>query len=159
MASVLPTKSGFSAVPISSSQNDDSPSQVTVTVVAAGDSFNGSPLLQLLVDDQPFGSPRPVTANYGAGEWQSIRFDLPAGLAPEKLGVEFINDAVGPTGDRNLYVSRLEVEGQSIFASFEGLYHQGDQLLFDLADLAVPDAPDPAASGIPLTIYATGDYF
>jgi Ca2+-binding RTX toxin-like protein len=118
--------------------------------------YNGSPQFQLQLDGVAFGTAQTVTTTHSSGSWQAFTFDLPAGADPNRIGVQFLNDANGATGDRNLYVDSISVMGTTLKATAGGLYHSGDTATFDVSAIAFPGTTT-APAGKTLTGTAGAD--
>ena len=88
-----------------------------VTVSLSEDAWHGDAQALVTIDGKPQEGVQVVTASHALHGTEPMRF-LPM-LAPgtHTLGVIYLNDASGPTGDRNLYVDAVDVAGQHIGAA------------------------------------------
>lgn len=88
-----------------------------VTVSLSEDAWHGDAQALVTIDGKPQEGVQVVTASHALHGTEPMRF-LPM-LAPgtHTLGVTYLNDASGPTGDRNLYVDAVDVAGQHIGAA------------------------------------------
>lgn len=84
----------------------------TIVVKAATQSWNGDAQFRLLADGKPVGAVQTVTTDLGQG-WQAFTFRTDLADATKTLGIEFLNDAWGGSGDkdRNLHVDAIMVNG------------------------------------------------
>jgi len=123
-----------------------------IVLRVAADSWKGDPNLRLEVDGETIGNWK-VSADHGAGEWETIRVSGDFGEnGPQEVKVGFTNDAYGgtPDTDRNLYVDRIEVNSTVYEAEGEGVdYGHRDaqeamkwagKLTFDTSDNPGPNA-------------------
>ncbi len=123
-----------------------------IVLRVAADSWKGDPNLRLEVDGETIGNWK-VSADHGAGEWETIRVSGDfSENGPQEVKVGFTNDAYGgtPDTDRNLYVDRIEVNGKAYEAEGEGVdYGHRDaqeamkwagKLTFDTSDNPGPNA-------------------
>ena len=87
-----------------------------VTVSLSEDAWRGDAQALVTIDGKAQDGVQVVTASHALGGTEPMRF-LPM-LAPgtHTLGVTYLNDASGPTGNRNLYVDAVDVAGQHIGA-------------------------------------------
>lgn len=88
-----------------------------VTVSLSEDAWHGDAQALVTIDGKPQEGVQVVTASHALHGTEPMRF-LPM-LAPgtHTLGVTYLNDASGPTGDRNLYVDAVDIAGQHIGAA------------------------------------------
>lgn len=123
-----------------------------IVLRVAADSWKGDPNLRLEVDGETIGNWK-VSADHGAGEWETIRVSGDFGEdGPQQVKVGFTNDAYGgtPDTDRNLYVDRIEVNGKTYEAEGEGVDYGNREaqeamkwagkLTFDTSDNGGPNA-------------------
>ncbi|MGE5538016.1 MAG: carbohydrate-binding domain-containing protein, partial [Gemmatimonas sp.] len=86
----------------------------TLVFHVSEDAWNGNAQFKVLVDGQQVGGLQTATASHANGQWQDVTLTGDFGsLGPNKVSVEFVNDAWGGTAqtDRNLYVDYVDVNG------------------------------------------------
>ena len=108
-----------------------------VRVTVSGDAYLGQPEMRVLLDGAEIGRLQ-VAARHAIGEWQTLAFTAPGVVSVGELRIRFVEDAVAPDpsdGDRNLWVAKVEVNGQAIDA---------------LAGTLVPEQKFPDATGKPV---------
>jgi hypothetical protein len=88
------------------------PPAQTIVLHVAEDAWHGDAQFTVKVDGTQIGGVHTPTASHAAGHWQDVVLagDF-AAKGPGEIAVDFINDASGATGDRNLYVQGIEVNG------------------------------------------------
>ncbi len=86
----------------------------TITIVASGSQFDGAPILKLLVNGIVVAH-QEVTALKSTGGKQTIAFEIPSFSAGDSFAIKYENDKykVG-SGDRNLYVHSVSLEGTAL---------------------------------------------
>jgi hypothetical protein len=107
-------------------------SDAVVIIKAAGEAFDGPPKLRLLADGRLVGE-RTLGKSIDTGSGQKLRranrkdhiewlkFKVPGIQNVTKLEIEFANDAWagrGKSGDRNLFVYRLFIDGYQFRPNF-----------------------------------------
>lgn len=112
-----------------------------VTVSLSEDAWHGDAQALVTIDGKPQDGVQVVTASHALGGTEPMRF-LPM-LAPgtHTLGVTYLNDASGPTGNRNLYVDAVDIAGQHIGAATALLTGGTSSYAFTVA---APQAPQNA---------------
>jgi hypothetical protein len=107
----------------------------TVTVHASGQDWRGDPRFDLIVNGETIWRNIAVDAPAGARDLDALEaaarpflFRLDAAVDIDSIGVAFRNDADdgAPSRDRNLFVSRVEVDGVSLFPSDARFVPTGD---------------------------------
>jgi large repetitive protein len=95
--------------------------EALVQVRVSGQDYNGEPQFRLIVDGQQVGDVQTVTADFDAGQWQTVDFVVNAPF--NEVKVEFVNDYYGgsPDTDRNLRVDWISINGVEI-SSQDSLY-------------------------------------
>ncbi|MDQ8732691.1 carbohydrate-binding domain-containing protein [Bradyrhizobium sp. LHD-71] len=90
----------------------------TVTVTGFGSVVDGvGARMQLLLNDQPVGEVVEFTPAATAAERQTFTFTFDNPQAIESLKFAFINDERNESGDRNLYIKDITVNGQHLTAA------------------------------------------
>lgn len=101
----------------------DGPSKITVRV--SGDANGVLPKMALFVDGTQIGSAVAVSASHAAGQWQDVTFNARLSGSHD-IKVAFLNDIQsGETGDRNLFVQSLTVNGQVLSPSQDTYQYMG----------------------------------
>lgn len=105
---------------------------LAITAHVSGDSWQGAPHMQLLVDGSVIAETE-VGAAHAKGEWQDVTATVPAGA--QEIAVAFTNDDWGGTAeqDRNLYVDHVTVNDTTLTPD-QAAYHT------DSADLPGQEA-------------------
>ena len=86
----------------------------TLTLAMAGDQYQGNPQFTVSVNGVQIGGPYSVSALYSSGNFQQFTLSGNFGItAGSTVSVNYINDASGPGGDRNLYVGSVTIDGQT----------------------------------------------
>jgi len=118
---------------------DSEPTQNTLTIQVASDSYAGDAQFIVLVDDLQVGDVQTATTPFssGSGQFHAVTLQGDFGPDPQTVTVRFINDAYGGSSstDRNLYVDKLVFNGQT---------YQGEQA-FNPTGLNT-DQPEEAAA-------------
>jgi hypothetical protein len=74
------------------------------------------PQFDLYVNGVKVGGTTQVTASHATGEWQTFKFTAPSGTtANSKIELRYTNNGT-TTGDRNLIVDHIEVNGARLEA-------------------------------------------
>ncbi len=95
-----------------------------ISFQVSGDQFEGDPQVIFSVDGHGVGGTQSVSAVHSNGEWQTLTIN--GNFAnPQSIGIDFINDAGGSTGDRNVYVQSLLVDGHT-FSAANAINDAGD---------------------------------
>lgn len=128
----------------------------TIVVRVSGDHYQGAPQFQLVVDGEAVGATQTVTAVRGKGQWQNVTFKGDFDDA-DKIEVVYLNDRTGSTGDRNLHVDKITVDGTVYQAETKGVYDRASgadvtgtqkmnvagKMVFDMSDSDPTPAPTP----------------
>ncbi len=86
----------------------------TLTLAVAGDQYQGNPQFTVSVNGVQVGGPYSVSALYSSGNFQQFTLSGNFGIsAGSTVSVNYVNDASGPGGDRNLYVGSVTIDGQT----------------------------------------------
>ena len=84
----------------------------TLIISAAGDQYEGDPQFTVDVNGVQVGGPYSVSALYSSGTFQQFTLSGNFGISVgSTVSVNYINDASGAGGDRNLYVGSVSVDG------------------------------------------------
>lgn len=84
--------------------------QYSIKITARGTPVNNLfPIMEYRVDSGP---PSKVTVN--SQSWKEFTFTDQIAAGRHQLSISFINDAYKPPYDRNLFISKVEVQGNSI---------------------------------------------
>lgn len=78
------------------------------------DSYNGNAQFTVSVDGLQVGDVQTATASHGAGQWQDVGLSGNFGAGPHVVAVNFLNDDWGASGDRNLYVQSISLNGETV---------------------------------------------
>ena len=83
--------------------------QYSIKITARGTPVSSLyPTMECRIDDQ---SPFQITVN--SESWKEFTFTGQINVGPHQLVISYINDASSPPEDRNLFISRVEVQGNS----------------------------------------------
>jgi endoglucanase len=96
----------------------------TLTIYVSEDAYEGNAEFSVTVDGKQVGGVQTATALNDDGDVQGITLNGSFGPGQHTVVVTFLNDASGPTGDRNLYVSGIDYNG-SFTAVYAPLYNTG----------------------------------
>jgi aryl-phospho-beta-D-glucosidase BglC (GH1 family) len=99
----------------------------TVTKIAVSlseDAYQGDAQCYVTVDGVRQGGLQTITASHAAGASQTLTYAGQFGTGPQKVAVQFTNDAYGGSSstDRNLYVNSIAVNGSTMSGSSAALY-------------------------------------
>jgi endoglucanase len=83
----------------------------TLTIYVSEDAYMGDAQFSVSVDGTQVGGVQTATASHANGDEQGITLTGSFGSGAHTVVVTFLNDANGPTGDRNLYVDGMEYNG------------------------------------------------
>jgi endoglucanase len=83
----------------------------TLTIYVQEDAYQGDAEFSVTVDGKAVGGVQTATALRADGDIQGITLTGAFGSGSHTVVVTYLNDASGPTGDRNLYVSGIEYNG------------------------------------------------
>ncbi|WP_158595940.1 cellulase family glycosylhydrolase [Oleomonas cavernae] len=135
-----------------------------VTLRVSADSWQGGAAFTVVADGQQIGGTFTATADHPAGLWQDVVIDIGTqfGTAgPSEIAVNFINNAAGADGDRNLYIdyitvgdNRFEAEFAAYQTGHEGLWwtqaalYSNGALVFDTTPPPVDPTPGLDLVGI-----------
>jgi beta-glucanase (GH16 family) len=86
----------------------------TIVLHVSEDAFNGDAKFTVAVDGQQVGDIQTATAIHSSGQWQDITINGNFDNGPHTVSVNFLNDAWSASGDRNLYVQSITVNGEHI---------------------------------------------
>lgn len=99
----------------------------TITVEAAGDQYQGDPAFTVDVDGVQVGGPYYVTTLYSSGTFQQFTLSGNFNITPTgQISINYVNDASGAGGDRNLYVGSVDVDGHSFQGAVAALGTDGE---------------------------------
>jgi endoglucanase len=87
------------------------PATDTLTIYVSEDAYLGNAEFSVTVDGKQVGGIQTATASNADGDSQGITLTGAFGSGAHTVVVTFLNDASGPTGDRNLYVSGIDYNG------------------------------------------------
>jgi endoglucanase len=114
----------------------------TLTIYVSEDAYMGDAQFSVTVDGTQVGGIQTATASHANGDEQGITLTGAFGAGPHTVVVTFLNDANGPTGDRNLYVDGIEYN-----TSYTGV----NAALFSTGDASTTVVGGtPAPSSLPL---------
>jgi endoglucanase len=105
----------------------------TLSIRAAGQSWDGDPKFLVMLDGAPVTGAIEVAAPFvgdQATRWQDIQFNvtLDHGKPTHGLAILFLNDAWGGTGkDRNLFIQGAQIDGKELAPS-SGFFSGGASL-------------------------------
>lgn len=98
----------------------------TITVRVSGDSNGILPKMALVVDNTQIGSTVAISASHAAGQWQDVTFKTHLGGSND-IKVAFLNDTQsGESGDRNLFVQSVTVNGQVLSPAHDTYSYMGN---------------------------------
>jgi Ca2+-binding RTX toxin-like protein len=103
-----------------------------ITLRVSADSWQGGAAFTVIADGQQIGGTFTATADHAAGEWQDVVIDtgtLFGTAGPNEIAVNFINNAAGADGDRNLYIDYITV-GDNRFEAEFAAYQTGHEGLW-----------------------------
>lgn len=103
-----------------------------ITVRASADIWQGPPLFTVVADGHQIGETYRVTARHPSDRWQEFTIDtgdLFTDAPPTQVAINFINDAGGPDGDRNLYIDWIKVDGHRFDAEVPAFFSGSNGLL------------------------------
>ncbi|MCJ2038757.1 hypothetical protein MKK55_07285, partial [Methylobacterium sp. J-059] len=82
----------------------------------SGDSYQGNPHFQVLVDGHQIGGTLTTSASHAAGQTQDITLTGAFGTGAHDIAVQFLDDVYGgsATADRNLYVHLVSLNGHTL---------------------------------------------
>lgn len=82
----------------------------------SGDSYQGDPHFQVLVDGHQIGGTLTTSASHAAGQTQDITLTGQFGTGAHDIAVQFLDDVYGgsATADRNLYVHQVSLNGHTL---------------------------------------------
>lgn len=89
------------------------------------------PLVNVLVNGTVVLSNVSITADSALGQTQLLSISLAAGVAVSSVTFQYLNDDVTPTGDRNLYLSSISLNGQALPPSTASYVRTLDGQVFD----------------------------
>ena len=114
----------------------------TLVLSLSQDAWQGNARFSVTVDGKSLGPAQEVTVLRGSGAKQDFTFRGDFGTGQHRIGIGFLNDAYGGTGDsdRNLYVEAASLNGQTIAGAARPLFSNGESEL--PAVTAAPPPPD-----------------
>jgi hypothetical protein len=124
------------------------------------DAFQGDAQFTVSVDGQQLGAAQSVTALHGVGGSQAFSFAASMAAGPHQVSVTFLNDLWEPgTGDRNLYVDAITVNGAAMPGVATALMSSGQaNVSIDVPSTAAAAAtvstPSPTATPVPTPVPA-----
>jgi beta-glucanase (GH16 family) len=86
----------------------------TLVLQVAEDAYLGDAHFTVSVDGRQYGTTQTATASHAFGQTQAFTIKGNFGQAKHTVAVNFLNDASGPTGDRNLYVTGASIDSTPI---------------------------------------------
>jgi len=100
-----------------------------VTLRVSADSWQGGAAFTVVAGGQQIGGTFTATADHAADQWQEVVIDtgtLFGAAGPSEIAVNFINNAAGADGDRNLYIDYITV-GDNRFEGEFAAYQTGHE--------------------------------
>ncbi len=125
----------------------------TIVVKAAADQYEGDPAFTVTVDNVQVGGPYYVSTLYSTGTFQEFDVVGSYNLTNSSVvAVNYVNDASGATGDRNLYVGSVTINGTTLQGSVAALGANGvlpdAGALWSNGSLSFrPPGPTPSSTG------------
>lgn len=97
-----------------------------ISVFAAGTSASGVyPTIDLLVNDIVVATYNGVSGNTSNRTFVEYKYASPVNVAPNQVKVRFTNDARDSTGDRNILVDKIRIDGVDYQSEASGVYGTG----------------------------------
>ncbi len=96
----------------------------TLIVYVSEDAYEGDAEFSVTVDGKQIGGIQTATASNADQDVQGITLNGAFGSGQHTVVVTYLNDASGPTGDRNLYVSGIDYNG-TFTPTYTPLYSTG----------------------------------
>ncbi|MGI4943103.1 MAG: beta strand repeat-containing protein [Janthinobacterium lividum] len=119
------------------------------------DAFLGDAQFTVSVDGQQLGAAQSVTALHGVGGSQAFSFAASMAPGPHQVSVTFLNDLWEPgTGDRNLYVDAITVNGAAMPGVATTMWSSG-QANFTIDVPSNATVPSPTATPVPTPVPVT----
>ncbi len=98
----------------------------TIVIEAAGDQYDGDAMFTVDVNGVQVGGPYSVSTLYSSGTFQRFALSGNFGITSgSTVAVNYINDASGRGGDRNLYVGSVTIDGQTYQGSVAAIGTNG----------------------------------
>ena len=86
----------------------------TLVLLMSEDAYEGDAQFTVSVDGTQVGGKQTTTGNHSQGQTQAFTVHGRFGTLKHTVSVNFLNDANGPLGDRNLYVTGASINGKPI---------------------------------------------
>lgn len=87
----------------------------TIQLIMAGNSYDGPPLFDLIIDGKVVAARQAVTADAAKGEKQTFTYTLPNLRLAQQVQVRFLNDKwAGPGLDRNIHLFSVTLDGKTL---------------------------------------------
>ncbi len=111
----------------------------TLVLLMSEDAYEGDAQFTVSVDGTQVGGKQTTTGNHSQGQTQAFTVHARFGTLKHTVSINFLNDANGPLGDRNLYVTGASINGKPITNVSLALLGDGPQS-FNLWNAAVAPA-------------------
>ena len=99
----------------------------TITIEAAADLYEGDPAFTVDVDGVQVGGPFYVNTTYASGDFEQFSLTGNFAISPDsQISINYINDASGSGGDRNLYIGSIGVDGRDFQGAVAALGENGE---------------------------------